>query len=129
MKSLLKPRFNKRQVISVQYTSNDGEEDNRSKELESDMYQIFDNIDQRLRQILDIAPRSCIYNSINKEENNSLLFPEVEVGETSEKQARCNGKVLIEQEKEIVEKLNKKKVMDEDTGGSMMKLKQDKENK
>ena len=44
MKELLNPRFNKRQVISVQDTSSDDEENNRSKELELALYQVFDII-------------------------------------------------------------------------------------
>ena len=63
------------------------------------------------------------------EDDNPLVFLEAEVGKTSEKQAKCNEQVLTEQEKEIVAKLNKRKVTDEDTGGSMMKLKQDKKHR
>ena len=129
MKALLNPRFNKRQVISVQDTSNDDEENKKSKELESAMYQVFDNINQSLRQIPDLAPKSCIYNSSDMEEDNPSLFPEAEIGETLEKQAICNEQVITKQEKEIVEKTNKKKVTNEDARGDMMDLKQDKENR
>ena len=129
MKALLNPRFNKRQVISVQDTSNDDEENKKSKELESAMYQVLDNINQSLRQFLDIAPKSCIYNSSDIEEDNPSLFPEADICETSEKKARYNEKVLTQQEEEIVAKLNKKNVTDEDAGGNMMELKQDKENR
>ena len=63
------------------------------------------------------------------EEDNPSLFYKAEIGETSKKQARYNEQVLTYQENEIVAKLNKKKVTDEDAGGDMMDLKQDKENR
>ena len=72
-------------MISVQDTSSDDEEDNISKELESAMYQIFDNIDQILRQIPDIAPKICIYNSSDIEDDNLSKLPETEVGKTPKK--------------------------------------------
>ena len=126
MKALLSPRFNKRQVISVQDISSDDEENKKSKELESSMYQVFNNINQSLRKIPNLTPKSCIYNSSDMEEDNPSLFPEAEIGETSEKQARYNEQVLTEQEEEIVAKLNKKKVTYEYARGNMMELKQDK---
>ena len=129
MKELLNTRFNKRQVISVQDTSSDDEENKKSKELESAMYHVFNNINQSLRQIPDPTPKSYIFNSSDMEEDNPSLFPKYEIGETSQKQARYNEQVLTEQEEEIVAKLNKKKVTDEDAGGHMMDLKQDKENR
>ena len=54
MKALLNPRFNKRQVISVQDTSSDDEEDNRVRELESVINQVFDNINQSLKNKFQI---------------------------------------------------------------------------
>ena len=108
--------------------SSDDEENKKSKELESTMYQVFNNINQSLRQIPDLTPKSCIYNSSDMEENNPSLFHEAEIGETSKKQARYNEQVLTEEEEEIVAKLNKKKVTYED-GVNMMKLKQDEENR
>ena len=60
------------------------------------MYQFFDNINQSLRQILDLAPKSCIYNSSDMEDDNPLVFLEAEVGKKSEKQAKCNEQVLTE---------------------------------
>ena len=75
------------------------------------MHQVFDNINQSLRQIPDLAPKGCIYNSSDMEEDNPSLFPEAEIGDTSEKQARYNEQVLSQQEDEIVAKLNKKKIL------------------
>ena len=83
MKALLNSRFNKMQVISVQDTSSDDEENKKSKELESAMYQVFININQRLRQIPDLTPKICIYNSSDMEEDNPSLFTKAEIGETS----------------------------------------------
>ena len=82
-KALLNPRFNKRQVMSVQDTSGDDDENNNSKDLELAMHQVFDNINQSLRPIPDLAPNGCIYNSSDMEEDNPSLFLEAEIGETS----------------------------------------------
>ena len=127
IKELLNPRFNKRLVISVQVTSSDDDENNKSKELELGMHQVFDNINQILRQILDLAPKGCIYNSSDMEEDNPSLFPKADIGETSKKQVGCNEQVLIEQEKETVAKIIKKKVTCEDAKINMSELNQDKE--
>ena len=97
MKALLNPRVNKRQVISVQDTSSGDGEDNRARELELVINQVFDNINQSLKQILDIGPKSCIYNSSNIEDDNLSEFTETEEGKTSEKQSKCNEQVLTEQ--------------------------------
>ena len=90
------------------------------------MYQVFDNINQNLRQIPDLAPKSCIYNSSDIEDDNLSKLPETEVGKTLEKQGKCNEQVLTEQEKERVANLRKRKVTYEDIGGSMLQLKQGK---
>ena len=67
MKALLNPRFNKMWVISVQDSSSEDEENNKSKELESVMYQVFNNINQSLRKIPDLLPKSCIYNDMEED--------------------------------------------------------------
>ena len=96
MKELLNPRFNKRKVISVQDTSSDDDEKNKSKELELAMHQVFDNINQSIWQIPDLAPKSRIYNYNDMEYDNLSFFPEAEIGETSKKKIGCNEQVLTE---------------------------------
>ena len=60
--------------------SGNDEESNRSKELELALHQVFDNISQSLRQIPDLAPKSCIYNSSDIEDNNLSKLPKTKVG-------------------------------------------------
>ena len=115
MKALLNPRFNKKKVISVQDSSSDDEERNKSTELELSLHQVFDNINRSLRQIPDLAPKSCIYNSSHIEDDNPSKLPKAEVGKIPERQAECNEKFLTEQDREKVANLNKRKAIDEDT--------------
>ena len=84
-------------------------------------------INQSLRKIPDLTPKSCIYNSSDMEEDNPPLFSKAETGKTSDKQVRCNEQILIEQEKETVAKLNKKNVTGQYAEINMSELKQDKE--
>ena len=76
-------------MISIQDSSSDDEESNIS-ELELSPHHVFDNINQSLRQILDIAPNSCIYNSSDIENDNLSKLLEAEVGKTPEREAKCN---------------------------------------
>ena len=80
MKVLLNPRFNKKQVISVQDSSSDDEGSSRSKELEFSLHQVFDYINQSLKQIPDLAPQSFIYNSSDIEDNNLSKIPKTDIG-------------------------------------------------
>ena len=89
-------------MISVQDNSSDDEEINISKELELALHQVFDNINQSLRQFPDLAPKSCIFNSSEIENDNLSKLPEAKVGKTPKRQAECNEQVLTEQEKEKV---------------------------
>ena len=123
------PRFNKKQVISVQDNSCDDEGSSRSKELEFSLHQVFDNINQILKQIPDLIPKSCILDSSNIEDNNLSELPQTEIGKVLKKQIECNEQVLTEQESEKVANPGKRKVTDEDTGASMLKLKHDKQHK
>ena len=123
MKALLNPRFNKKQVISVQDSSSDDEGSSRSKELEFPLHQVFDNINQSLKQILDLIPKSCIIDSSNIEDNNLSELPQTEIGKVLKKKTECNENVLTEQESEKVANPGKRKVTDEDTRGNMLKLK------
>ena len=77
-------------MISFQDNSSDDEESNRCKELELALHQAFDDINQILIQIPDLAPKNCIYNSNDIEDDNLSKFPEAEVGKTPERQAECN---------------------------------------
>ena len=90
MKALLNPMFNKRHVISVQDTSSDDKEGNRSRELESVINQVFDNINQSLKQIPQLDPKSCIYNFSDIEDNNLSKLPKTKVSKILKKQAECN---------------------------------------
>ena len=110
-------------MISVQDSSSDDEESNRSKELELALHQVFDNINQSLRQILDLAPKSSIYNSNNIEDDNPSKHPEAEVGKIKKRQAECSEQVLTKQDREKVANINKRNVTNEDTRGSMIQLK------
>ena len=62
MKAVLDPRFKKHQVISVHDSSNDDEEGKRTKELESVLHQVLNNINQSLRKVPDLVPKNCLYN-------------------------------------------------------------------
>ena len=114
-------------MISIQEISSDYEESNRSKDLELSLHQVFDNVNQSLRQFPDLAPKSYIFNSSNIENDNLSKLLKAEVGKTPKRQAECNEHVLTEQDKEKVANLNKMKVTDKDTVASMIQLKQSKE--
>ena len=86
MKVLLNPRFNKKRVISVQDSSSDDEGSSRSKELEFSLHQVFDNINQRLKQIPDLIPKICVLDSSHIEDNNLSELPQTEIGKVLKKQ-------------------------------------------
>ena len=86
MKALLNPRFNKKKVINVQDSSSDDEGSGRYKELEFSLHQVFDNINQSLKQIPHLIPKSCILDSSNIEDNNLSEFPQTEIGKVLKKQ-------------------------------------------
>ena len=85
MKALLNPRFNKKKVINVQDSSSDDEGSGRYKELEFSLHQVFDNINQSLKQIPHLIPKSCILDSSNIEDNNLLELPQTKIGKVLKK--------------------------------------------
>ena len=84
MKAVLYPKFKKDQVISEPNYSSDDEEGKKSKELESMLHQVLNNIDQILRKVPDLVPKDCLHNFRDEdmEENTTSLFSEVEVRES-----------------------------------------------
>ena len=60
MKIVLDPKIKKDQIISVQYSSRDKEEDKKSKKLESTLNQVLNDIDQSLRKVPDLVPKNCL---------------------------------------------------------------------
>ena len=90
--------------------------------MEFSLHQVFDNINQSLKQIPYLIPKSCILDSSNIEDNNLSEFPQTEIGKVLKKQTKCNEQVLTEQESEKVANLGKRKVTDEDTRGQYAKI-------
>ena len=84
MKAALDPEIRKDQIISVQDSSSDDEEGKKSKELESVLHQVLNNIDQSLRKVIDLIPKDRLHNFRDEdmEENTTSLFSEVEVRES-----------------------------------------------
>ena len=91
---MLDQKIKKDQIISVQYSSSDDEEDKRSKKLESTLNQVLNGIDQSLRNVPDLIPKNCPFNFDNDEyieenktsmisEVRGKLIAEVEMGESS----------------------------------------------
>ena len=121
MKAVLNPKFKKDQVISLQDSSSDDEEGKKSKELELALHQVLNNIDQSLRNILDLIPKDCLHNFRDEdtEENSTSLFSKVEVVESSKNQIDCNEEIVTYVNEEIVADLNEEKIANEDSEDEM----------
>ena len=121
MKSVLDPKFKKDQAIILQYSSSDDEEGKQSKELESVLHQVLNNIDQSLRKVPDLFPKDCLHNFRDEdmEENMTSLFSEVEVRESLKKQAECNAENIIDRNEEVITGLNEGNMADEESEDEM----------
>ena len=121
MKAILNPKFKKYQVISLQDSSSDDEEGKQSKELESVLHQVLNNIDQSLRKVPDLIPKDSLHNVRDEdmEENTTSLFTKIEVGESSKKQAECN--------EEVIANLNEKNIAYEESEDEMKEFEQEKD--
>ena len=108
MKTVLDPKIKKDQITSVQDSSSDDEEVKKSKELESILHQVLNNIEQSLRKVPDLVPKNCLYN-FNDEDmkgNTTSLFSEVEISESSKRKTDFNDEIVTDFNEEIVTDLN-----------------------
>ena len=99
MKAVLDPKFKKDQVISVHDSSSDDEEGKKSKELESVLHQVLNNIDQSLRKVPEIVPKNCLYN-LNDEDmegNTTSLLSKIEIGESSKRKTYFNEENIVDE--------------------------------
>ena len=83
MKSVLNPKFRKDQIINLQDSSSEDEKDKKSKELESILHQVLNNIDQSLKSVPKLIPKDCFqkFRDEDMNGNTTSLFSAVEVGE------------------------------------------------
>ena len=112
MKAMLDPKIKKYQ-ISVQDSSSDDEEDKKSKKLESTLNQVLNDIDQSLRNVLDLFPKNCPYNFNDEEldENTTSSISKIEMGESSKRKTYFNEEIVID--------FNEENIVDEDSEDDM----------
>ena len=98
MKEMLDPNIKKDQIISVEDSSSDDEEDKISKLLEATLNQVLNDIDQSLRNVLDLFPKNCPYNFNDEEldENTTSSISKIEMGESSKRKKNFNEESVID---------------------------------